>query len=160
MLLRKKRFSRSDNFIDCTTEELKIPKAKKTEEAPSKAVNKVKGCKSIKSSIEEKENGTFDKFDSEITEYQDLNSTAMVTIDKKHKIAVRVKRSEESAQDLGLLYFDIQHWVDSDVFTGFTKQKIHIPLWKLPELKLVLEDVLQECYDKGLIQKSKSEWKD
>lgn len=142
---------------DNNFEEKSIKPVRNKKEKTSRKIVKVKPDKAVSC----KELGMFNSAEKDLSgnEYSDL-CKAEISLDDKHKVVVHVKRSEESNADLGLLYADFQHWIDSDVYTGLTKQKIHIPLWKLPELKLVLEDVLQECYDKGLIQKSKDEWKD
>lgn len=145
--------------IDTDTTKPEQPKKSKFRKSVSPSVRVV-------STVEEKENGSIESFNSEpitdlgSSEYRDLNSPAVISLDDKHKVYIRVKRSEESSQDLGLLYLDIQHWISSEVFTGYTKQKVHIPLYKLPELKMLIEDALCECDKKGLLKQSADEWKD
>lgn len=69
-----------------------------------------------------------------------------VVVDDTRKIIVSVKRGG----DLGLICADIRQYQTTQTFTGFTKKGINIPLEVLVELKALLQDVIEECEDKGL----------
>ena len=70
----------------------------------------------------------------------------LLTEDGNNKLVVSVKRGGE----FGLPKVDIRLFVTSDVYTGFTKKGINFNLNRLPKLKSLLCDVIEECDEKGL----------
>lgn len=81
-------------------------------------------------------------------EYKDEISPLRIPVSEKADIVVSVKRGGE----WGLPRVDIRLFGKTDVYNGFTKQGITLDLDKLPELKAVLCDVIDECEDKGLFE--------
>lgn len=81
-------------------------------------------------------------------EYKDEIQPATIPIDDTADIVVSVKRGGE----YGLPRVDIRLFSKTDVYTGFTNKGITLDLDKLPQLKAVLCDVIDECEDKRLFE--------
>ena len=81
-------------------------------------------------------------------EYRDEIPSKKIEVDDTRHIIVSVKRGGED----GLPCLDVRWYQPTDVYTGFTKRGINIPVEYLPELLQVLNDSLEECEAKGLIE--------
>ena len=81
-------------------------------------------------------------------EYKDEITPVEIPLNKESKLVVSVKRGGE----YGLPKVDIRLFVNTDVYTGFTKKGINFNLDMLPDLKGVLCDVIEECDKKGLFE--------
>ena len=81
-------------------------------------------------------------------EYRDEIPSKKIEVDDTRHIIVSVKRGGED----GLPCLDVRWYQTTDVYTGFTKRGINIPVEYLPELLQVLNDSLEECEAKGLIE--------
>ena len=81
-------------------------------------------------------------------EYRDEIEPVEIPLDSKGKLVVSVKRGGE----YGLPKVDIRFYATTDVFTGFTKKGVNFNLDRLPQLKSVLCDVIEECDEKGLFE--------
>lgn len=81
-------------------------------------------------------------------EYKDEIPSKKIEVDDTRHIIVSVKRGGED----GLPCLDVRWYQTTDVYTGFTKRGINIPVEYLPELLQVLNDSLEECEAKGLIE--------
>jgi hypothetical protein len=79
-------------------------------------------------------------------EYKDEIEPKSLFIDESGKIIVSVKRGGE----FGLPKLDIRHYMTTDLYTGFTKKGINIPLEFAGELIQILEKVIEETDEKGL----------
>lgn len=80
--------------------------------------------------------------------YSDEIAPCEIPLNSDGKLVVSVKRGG----DLGLPRVDIRFFATTDVYTGFTKKGVNFNLDKLPELKVVLCDVIEECDEKGLFE--------
>lgn len=80
--------------------------------------------------------------------YLDEIAPCEIPLNSDGKLVVSVKRGG----DLGLPRVDIRFFATTDVYTGFTKKGVNFNLDKLPELKAVLCDVIEECDEKGLFE--------
>lgn len=81
-------------------------------------------------------------------EYRDEIEPVEIPLDSKGKLVVSVKRGGE----YGLPKVDIRFYATTDIFTGFTKKGVNFNLDRLPQLKSVLCDVIEECDEKGLFE--------
>lgn len=79
-------------------------------------------------------------------EYKDEIEPRELELDETGKLVISVKRGG----DFGLPHVDIRHFVTTDRFTGFTKKGINFPLEFLYELIDLLNEVSDECDEKGL----------
>lgn len=79
-------------------------------------------------------------------EYRDEVTPIRIPLDENGDLVVSVKRGGE----YGLPKVDIRLFVKTDTYTGFTKKGVNFDLDKLPELKLVLCDLIIDCDEKGL----------
>ena len=80
--------------------------------------------------------------------YSDEIAPCEIPLNDDGKLVISVKRGG----DLGLPRVDIRFFATTDVYTGFTKKGVNFNLDKLPELKAVLCDVIEECDEKGLFE--------
>lgn len=80
--------------------------------------------------------------------YLDEIAPCEIPLNSDGKLVISVKRGG----DLGLPRVDIRFFATTDVYTGFTKKGVNFNLDKLPELKAVLCDVIEECDEKGLFE--------
>lgn len=80
--------------------------------------------------------------------YSDEIAPCEIPLNNDGKLVISVKRGG----DLGLPKVDIRFFATTDVYTGFTKKGVNFNLDKLPELKAVLCDVIEECDEKGLFE--------
>ena len=80
--------------------------------------------------------------------YLDEIAPCEILLNSDGKLVVSVKRGG----DLGLPRVDIRFFATTDVYTGFTKKGVNFNLDKLPELKAVLCDIIEECDEKGLFE--------
>lgn len=79
--------------------------------------------------------------------YEDEIDPIDVAVDDSRKIVLSVKRGGE----LGLPMCDIRQFQTTEVYTGFTKKGINIPLEVLPDLIELLQVVYQDCEEKKLV---------
>ena len=80
-------------------------------------------------------------------EYKDEIPQKKIPVDEKFHIVISVKRAGED----GLPHLDIRRFQTTEVYTGYTKAGINIPIEKLPELVQTLYDVIEECELKELL---------
>lgn len=80
--------------------------------------------------------------------YLDEIAPCEIPLNSDGKLVISVKRGG----DLGLPRVDIRFFATTDVYTGFTKKGVNFNLDKLPELKAVLCDIIEECDEKGLFE--------
>lgn len=80
--------------------------------------------------------------------YLDEIAPCEILLNSDGKLVISVKRGG----DLGLPRVDIRFFATTDVYTGFTKKGVNFNLDKLPELKAVLCDIIEECDEKGLFE--------
>ena len=81
-------------------------------------------------------------------EYKDEIEPIEIKLDDTGKLVISVKRGGE----FGLPKVDIRLFATTEVYTGFTKKGINFNLDKLPKLKAILCDVIEECDEKGLFE--------
>lgn len=79
-------------------------------------------------------------------EYRDLVKPAEIVLSDSGKLVISLKRGGE----LGLPRCDIRFFATTDVYTGFTKSGVNFDLDKLPELKAILCDMIEEADSMGL----------
>lgn len=79
-------------------------------------------------------------------EYKDEIEPIEIKLDDTGKLVISVKRGGE----FGLPKVDIRFFATTEVYTGFTKKGVNFNLDKLPKLKAILCDVIEECDEKGL----------
>lgn len=81
-------------------------------------------------------------------EYKDEIEPIEIKLDDTGKLIISVKRGGE----FGLPKVDIRFFATTEVYTGFTKKGVNFNLDKLPKLKAILCDVIEECDEKGLFE--------
>ena len=81
-------------------------------------------------------------------EYKDEIEPLEIPLDENGKLIISVKRGGE----YGLPKVDIRFFATTEVYTGFTKKGVNFDLDKLPKLKAILCDVIEECDEKGLFE--------
>lgn len=81
-------------------------------------------------------------------EYKDLVKPTEIVLNDSGKLVVSLKRGGE----LGLPRCDIRFFATTDVYTGFTKSGVNFDLDKLPELKAILCDMIEEADSLGLFE--------
>lgn len=79
-------------------------------------------------------------------EYQEEIPSEEVEIDETRKIVISVKRGGE----FGLPFVDVRQYQMTEIYTGFTKKGINIPIAYLPDLIQSLQKAQEECEAKGL----------
>lgn len=84
-------------------------------------------------------------------EYKDLLPPTEIKLTDQRSLKVSVLRGGE----FGLPRVDIREFVYDSNYTGFTKRGITLDLDKLPELKAVLCDVIEDCDAKKLFDEFK-----
>lgn len=104
--------------------------------------------KSVKKSVKVEEETKKSKSSMPSDAYKEEIDPVEVLVDESRKIILSVKRGG----DLGLLCADIRQFQTTQTYTGFTKKGINIPLEILPLVKAAIQDVIEECEDKGLFE--------
>lgn len=95
---------------------------------------------------EKKEKSATKKRDLPPDEYQEEIPSNEVEIDETRKIVISVKRGGED----GLPFVDVRQYQMTEIYTGFTKKGINIPLAYLPDLIQSLQMAQEACEAKGL----------
>ena len=80
--------------------------------------------------------------------YKDEIEPVDFPIDETRKFVLSVKRDG----DYGLPHVDIRQYNTTDSYTGFTKKGINFPIEYLVDLIDSLQEVLEECEQKNLIE--------
>lgn len=80
-------------------------------------------------------------------EYRDEIDPVEIPLNENGKLVISVKRGGE----FGLPKVDIRFFA-TEVYTGFTKKGVNFDLDKLPKLKAILCDVIDECDEKKLFE--------
>ncbi len=81
-------------------------------------------------------------------EYRDEIDPVEIPLNENGKLVISVKRGGE----FGLPKVDIRFFATTEVYTGFTKKGVNFDLDKLPKLKAILCDVIEECDEKKLFE--------
>jgi hypothetical protein len=80
-------------------------------------------------------------------EYREEFEPLRLPIDESMDLVISVKRGGE----LGLPHVDIRQYLHTEVYTGFTKKGINIPVEFLLDLEEMLEKVHEECEKRDLL---------
>lgn len=81
-------------------------------------------------------------------EYKDEIEPRILDVeDENRHIVASVKRGGE----YGLLHFDLRWYQTTDVYTGFTRKGISIPLEHIDDVIRVLNGIKEECGVKNLL---------
>lgn len=81
-------------------------------------------------------------------EYKDLVKPVEIVLSDSGKLVISLKRGGE----LGLPRCDIRFFATTEVYTGFTKSGVSFDLDKLPELKAILCDMIEDADSLGLFE--------
>lgn len=73
-----------------------------------------------------------------------------VVMSDKYKLILTVQRDNEN----GLLELDIRTYQTTDLYTGFTKKGVRVPLEKVSNLESALYDVLEKCEENELMEEA------
>lgn len=68
----------------------------------------------------------------------------------KYKLILTVQRDNEN----GLLELDIRTYQTTDLYTGFTKKGVRVPLEKVANLESALYDILEKCEEHDLMEEA------
>lgn len=81
-------------------------------------------------------------------EYKDEIEPIDIYVDETRKFVISVKRGGE----LGLPMCDLRQFQTTDLYSGFTKKGINLPIELLPDLIEVLQTAYEQCEEKGLLE--------
>ena len=81
-------------------------------------------------------------------EYKNETEEISIVIDDSRQVRISVKRTG----DLGLPYVDIRQFQVSEVYTGYTKKGIMLPVSFLADLIEELQNTYEACQEKGLLE--------
>lgn len=73
-----------------------------------------------------------------------------VVMSDKYKLILTVQRDNEN----GLLELDIRTYQTTDLYTGFTKKGVRVPLEKVANLESAVYDILEKCEEHDLMEEA------